>query len=149
MPMVRRLAQAGQPRLDAGLSFSGAVRQPATSPRVKEALGHALELKGKRAGTQQELVRVQAQLKDSVDDQARLRASVRDLPETAPAYQRYLEKFDKQETEIEELAPGADQTASGGRAAVADGVRKLPGRPYGGVGGRWTVSPSDGTSGLQ
>jgi hypothetical protein len=32
-----------------------------------------------------------------------MRANVRDLPEKAPVYKRYLEKFDKQEAEIESL----------------------------------------------
>jgi hypothetical protein len=79
------------------------LQQPVTSARVKEALGHALELKGKWAGTQQELAHVQVQLKEIVDDQTRLRANVKELPEKAPAFRRYLEKFDKQETEIEDL----------------------------------------------
>ena len=37
------------------------------------------------------------------EDQTRLRANLREMPSTAAAYKRYLEKFDKQETEIEEL----------------------------------------------
>ena len=36
-------------------------------------------------------------------DQVRLRANLREMPQTAAAYKRYLDKFDKQETEIESL----------------------------------------------
>ena len=34
-------------------------------------------------------------------DQERLRKNLREMPSTAKAYKRYLEKFDQQETEIE------------------------------------------------
>jgi hypothetical protein len=79
------------------------LQQTVTSPRVKAALERALKLKHLWAGTQQELAHVQALLKEIVEDQARLRANVKELPEKAPAYKRYLDKFDKQETEIEGL----------------------------------------------
>ena len=36
-------------------------------------------------------------------DQERLRANLREMPNTAKAYKRYLEKFDTQETEIEKF----------------------------------------------
>jgi hypothetical protein len=42
-------------------------------------------------------------LRDITTDQARLRANLKEMPPTAAAYKRYLEKFDKQETEIEQL----------------------------------------------
>jgi hypothetical protein len=79
------------------------LQSPATSAKVKEALARSVELKGKVAATQAELAKRRAQLKEVVDDQARMRANVRDLPEKAPVYKRYLEKFDKQEAEIEAL----------------------------------------------
>ncbi len=41
------------------------------------------------------------QLKDITDDQARLRANLKEMPPTAAAYKRYLDKFDQQETQIE------------------------------------------------
>jgi hypothetical protein len=55
------------------------------------------------AATQAELAQRRQQLKEVVEDQARMRANVRNLPEKAPVYKRYLEKFDKQEAEIEHL----------------------------------------------
>ena len=53
--------------------------------------------------TQQEIADKQRELKDITDDQARLRANLKEMPPTAAAYKRYLEKFDAQETEIEKL----------------------------------------------
>ena len=46
---------------------------------------------------------MQRQLKDITDDQARLRANLKEMPPTAEAYKRYLKKFDDQETQIEKL----------------------------------------------
>jgi hypothetical protein len=74
-----------------------------TSDGVKEALQKALDLKAKLNGTQQELASVNEQLRVINEDQSRLRANLREMPTTAAAYKRYLEKFDKQETEIESL----------------------------------------------
>jgi hypothetical protein len=79
------------------------LQSPATSTKVKEALAEAMKLKATVAATQAELARRRGQLKEVVEDQARMRANVRDLPEKAPVYKRYLEKFDKQEAEIEAL----------------------------------------------
>jgi hypothetical protein len=79
------------------------LNQTISSAKVKEALQKALELKGKLVGTQQELAAVNVQLKQISDDQARLRANLKEMPPTAAAYKRYLEKFDTQETEIEKL----------------------------------------------
>jgi hypothetical protein len=78
------------------------LQSPATSARVKDALEHAIRLKGTVATTQTELAQRRGQLKEVVEDQAR-RANVKELPEKAPVYKRYLEKFDKQEAEIEAL----------------------------------------------
>jgi hypothetical protein len=62
-----------------------------------------MKLKGTVAATQAELAQRRQQLKEVVEDQARMRANIKDLPEKAPVYKRYLEKFDKQEAEIEHL----------------------------------------------
>jgi hypothetical protein len=74
-----------------------------SSPAVKKALEQAIGLKGKLADTQRELAHANQQLKDITDDQTRLRANLKEMPPTAAAYKRYLEKFDKQETDIEQL----------------------------------------------
>jgi hypothetical protein len=73
------------------------------SSKLKDALNQALLLKGKVAETQRELAHVNQQLREITQDQARLRANLKEMPPTAAAYKRYLEKFDKQETEIEQL----------------------------------------------
>jgi hypothetical protein len=78
------------------------INQPVVSEPVKKALGEAMELKGKLSATQRDLQQQERQLKVIVDDQARLRANLREMPQTAEAYKRYLKKFDEQETQIEE-----------------------------------------------
>jgi hypothetical protein len=74
-----------------------------TSPKVKAVLQEALELRWAVAKTTREIQEQERQLKTITDDQSRLRANLREMPPTAAAYKRYLEKFDKQETEIEQL----------------------------------------------
>ena len=54
------------------------------------------------AKTQREIQELERQLKVITDDQARLRANLKEMPATAAAYKRYLEKFDLQETQIED-----------------------------------------------
>jgi hypothetical protein len=77
--------------------------QPVVSDAVKGALTKALELKGKASDTRREIVQLEKQLKDITDDQVRLRANLREMPQTAEAYKRYLKKFDDQETQIEDF----------------------------------------------
>jgi len=70
---------------------------------VKQALGQAIELKGKLSATQRDIQQQERQLKVIVDDQARLRANLREVPPTSEAYKRYLKKFDEQEPQIEDF----------------------------------------------
>jgi hypothetical protein len=77
--------------------------QAVATPKVKEALEKAMQLKAKHTTTQQELGQVDKQLKVLTDDQARVRANLKETPSTAPVYKRYLEKLEKQEGEIEKL----------------------------------------------
>ncbi|MCS6850747.1 MAG: DUF4139 domain-containing protein [Gemmataceae bacterium] len=79
------------------------MESPVTSEAVRKALGEALRLKGRLADTQRELAQVNRTLNDIVKDQERLRANLREMPSTAAAYKRYLDKFDQQEIEIEKL----------------------------------------------
>jgi hypothetical protein len=74
-----------------------------SSDKVKDALKRALDLKGKLSATQQDLGKLNQELQAITNDQTRLRANLREMPPSAAAYKRYLEKFDKQETEIENL----------------------------------------------
>jgi hypothetical protein len=82
------------------------LNQTASSQKVKDGLKKALELKWEFEKTRREIGELERQLKTITDDQARLRANLKEMPATAAAYKRYLEKFDQQETQIEE-----DQTS--------------------------------------
>jgi hypothetical protein len=77
------------------------INQPVASAKVKDGLRRALELRGELAKTRREIAEQQRQLTTITDDQARLRANLKEMPSTAQAYKRYLEKFDQQETQIE------------------------------------------------
>jgi hypothetical protein len=74
-----------------------------TSEKVREALAKAVELKSRLAQTQRDVAELNRQYQEISQDQTRLRANLKELPPTAAAYKRYLEKFDQQETEIEKL----------------------------------------------
>jgi hypothetical protein len=76
---------------------------PVTSPKVKDALEKAMNLKGKVSATQREIQQLERQLRDITTDQDRLRKNLREMPPTAEAYKRYLKKFDTQETQIEKF----------------------------------------------
>jgi hypothetical protein len=77
------------------------LNSPVTSPKVKAALEDAMKLRWTTAKTQRDIAEQERQLKVIVDDQTRLRANLKEMPATAAAYKRYLEKFDLQETQIE------------------------------------------------
>jgi hypothetical protein len=77
------------------------ISQTVASAKVKEGLRRAMELRWALARTQREIQELEKQLKVITDDQGRLRANLREMPATAAAYKRYLEKFDQQETQIE------------------------------------------------
>jgi hypothetical protein len=77
------------------------LNSPVTSAKVKTALQEAMKLRWETVKTQREIAEQEQQLKMIVDDQTRLRANLKEMPTTAAAYKRYLEKFDAQETQIE------------------------------------------------
>jgi hypothetical protein len=77
-------------------------QSPVVSQKVKDGLQKALQLRWAMAKTQREIQELQRQLKVITDDQIRLRANLKEMPSTAAAYKRYLEKFDQQETQIEQ-----------------------------------------------
>jgi hypothetical protein len=70
---------------------------------LRDALTKARELRGKLVATRRAIAQTERQLKRIVEDQARLRANMERVPKDSAAYQRYLKKFDEQETEIERL----------------------------------------------
>jgi hypothetical protein len=75
--------------------------QKVMSEQMKAGLKQAQELRWATEKTRREIAELQKQLNVIVEDQKRLRANLREMPETAKAYKRYLEKFDLQETQIE------------------------------------------------
>jgi hypothetical protein len=75
--------------------------QAVASEKVKDGLKQAMALRLEVAKTKREIAEQQRQLTTITEDQGRLRANLREMPSTAQAYKRYLEKFDKQETQIE------------------------------------------------
>ena len=77
------------------------LNNPVTSPKVKAGLQKAQELRWAVARTQRDIAEMERQLKTITDDQVRLRANLKEMPATAAAYKRYLQKFDDQETQIE------------------------------------------------
>ncbi|MBX7102773.1 MAG: DUF4139 domain-containing protein [Gemmataceae bacterium] len=87
------------------------LQQPAVSEKVKTQLAEAIRMHGLVMQARAELNRVNAQLDEISKDQDRLRKNLKEMPPTATAYKRYLEKFDAQETQIEKLQ--ADQKRLG------------------------------------
>ncbi len=83
---------------------------PVTSPAMKQGLQKALEMRWAVQKTQRETAELQRQLKTITEDQGRLRANLKEMPPTAAAYKRYLEKFDQQETQIEKYQADIKKT---------------------------------------
>jgi hypothetical protein len=77
------------------------INNQVTSQKVKDGLDNAMKLRWAMAKTQRDIQELERQLKVITDDQVRLRANLKEMPATAAAYKRYLQKFDEQETQIE------------------------------------------------
>ncbi len=77
------------------------ISQPVISAKVKEGLHKAMELRWTLNKTQQEIAEINRQLKVLTDDQARLRANLKEVPSDSEIGQRYLKKLNDQETVIE------------------------------------------------
>ncbi|HZT79672.1 MAG TPA: hypothetical protein VFA26_05610, partial [Gemmataceae bacterium] len=85
------------------------------SPKLKDALRKAVELRHRLHGTQTERAAVEKQLKDITEEQVRLRANLDKVPPTSAVYKRCLEKFDTQETEIEKFQAQIKQLQAKGK----------------------------------
>ena len=79
------------------------ISQPIVSDKVKDGLKEAMTMRFAMLKSQRDVSELERQLKIITDDQERLRKNLREVPSTSAAYKRYLEKFDKQEVEIEKL----------------------------------------------
>ena len=73
------------------------------SPKLKEQLGEALKKKGGWDSVRRELTQVQADLVRINADQDRIRKNLRETPEKAEVYQKYLTKLNDQEKELDAL----------------------------------------------
>jgi hypothetical protein len=83
------------------------MQQQTITDKVKTALAEALKMQTALQQTRAALAQIEKQLDEINKDQDRLRKNLKEVPPTAAAYKRYLEKFDAQETQIEKLQ--ADQ----------------------------------------
>ena len=77
------------------------LQSPVVSEKVKEGLKKAQGLRWEWARTQREIAEQQRQLQAITEDQTRLRANLREVPQSSPLHQRYLDKLGKQEDEVE------------------------------------------------
>jgi chromosome segregation ATPase len=88
---------------------------------VTAGLRRAQELRLALAKAQRDVQDHEGQLRAITDDQARLRLNLREMPTTAQAYKRYLDKFDRQETQVEQL----QQDLQKSRQAEGDRKKEL------------------------
>jgi hypothetical protein len=77
------------------------LQSPVVSDKVKEGLKKAQELRREWAGARREAGERQRQLQAVAEDQARLRANLREVPQTPPLHRRYLGQLGRQEGEVE------------------------------------------------
>jgi hypothetical protein len=77
------------------------INQAVASDKVKAGLKKSLELRWAMQKTQREIAELQRQLDAIRNDQPRLRANLKELPQTSEAYKRIVKKFNEQETQIE------------------------------------------------
>ena len=77
------------------------LQSPVVSEKVKAGLKKAQELRWEWGKTQREIAEQQRQLQAITEDQTRLRANLREVPQTSPLHKRYLEKLNTQEDEVE------------------------------------------------
>jgi hypothetical protein len=79
------------------------ISQPFASASLKKGLTRAMELRWAVEKTRRETREQERQLNIIKEDQGRLRANIREMPSTSKAYKRYVDKFDSQETQIEQF----------------------------------------------
>jgi hypothetical protein len=77
------------------------LQNPVVSEKVKEGLRKAQGLRWGWARAQREAGERQRQRQAVAEDQGRLRANLREVPQSSPLHQRYLEKLGRQEDEVE------------------------------------------------
>lgn len=81
----------------------GYMQTGAISPPVKKALEQVVAIRKRLDETAAGLKRLEQQIKDVTQEQARLRENLSHVPANSDLHARYLQKLDQQETEIEHL----------------------------------------------
>jgi hypothetical protein len=84
-------------------------QSPAASPELKKALNKAIELKNELAETQRKISDLQAKITTIGQEQERQRDNMKVIPQTDPVYKKYLEKFLKQEEQIDSMRTQIEQ----------------------------------------
>ena len=79
------------------------LKNPAASAEMKKALEKAVAMKNKLAETQRKISNLEAKIAVIAKEQERQRNNMKVIPQTEPVYKKYLEKFLKQETQIDDL----------------------------------------------
>lgn len=77
--------------------------RPVVGQRVKAVIGEALRLRAAYEKTTQEINEAKREIQTIHQEQARLRENLSRLPSSSAAYKRYLDKFDAQEPQLENL----------------------------------------------
>lgn len=89
---------------DAGLDHIGIyIRSTVISPAVKQALEKVVRIRTELDTLVRERELREKQVKETVEDQGRLRENLKTLQQNSDPYQRQLKKFDVAETQIEKL----------------------------------------------
>jgi hypothetical protein len=84
-------------------------RSSSASPAMKEALQTAIDLKLKQSKTQADIAQLESKIKVIAEDQNRQRDNMKVIPQTDPVYKKYLDKFLKQEEQIDQHRAEIDQ----------------------------------------
>jgi hypothetical protein len=95
------------------------LQSPVVSEKVKEGLKKAQGLRWEWARTQREVGEQQRQLQAVADDQSRLRANLREVPQSSPLHRRYLDKLNQQEDDFEGRGGGKGSLLGRSRSVTA------------------------------
>jgi hypothetical protein len=78
------------------------------SGSVRDALQKVVALRDRLGETVNQRTRLEQQVKDIAQEQARIRENMSKLPQNSELYGRYVKKLDRQETETEQLRKGIE-----------------------------------------
>jgi hypothetical protein len=84
------------------------LRARVVGDKVKEALRRVVELRDALEKTRAERARREQRVEEITQEQGRIRENMARLAQNSELYNRYVKKFDQQETELEELRRGIE-----------------------------------------